>query len=209
MRAPDPGLRGSAFESQNRASPILRRAVRMLSSSPCACKMRPMSDRDFEIYKLLVEEVRAVRDARRDISNMFTTLNLAGVGALGFLMTPTNGLDAVFVLWLTVALIFSCFIWMMSNAYYRSLLVVKYATIYSVEDSLGIKHLQREWKSLPKNVLGRWFSLERMMPALFLGGYAAFFVYRIGESAQGALQWIAEAWTLAAAWIMSFVQSFQ
>jgi hypothetical protein len=168
-----------------------------------------MGDRDFEIYKLLVEEVRAVRDARRDISNMFTTLNLAGVGALGFLMMPTNGLDAVFVLWLTIALIFSCFIWMMSNGYYRSLLVVKYATIYSVEDSLGIKHLQREWKSLPKNVIGRWFSLERMMPALFLVGYAVFFVYRIGESAQRALQWIAEAWTSAAAWIISFAQSFQ
>ena len=44
-----------------------------------------MAVEGFELYKLLVEEVRETRKGRRDLANMFTTLNLGGVGALGFL----------------------------------------------------------------------------------------------------------------------------
>jgi hypothetical protein len=157
-----------------------------------------MSDRDFETYKLLVEEVRAAREARRDMSNMFTTLNLGGVGALGFLMSPSNGPLAVYVVWLSIALILSCLVWMMSNGYYRRLIAVKYTTIYAVEDSMGVSYFQQEWKALPRNTISRWFSLERMMPAIFLVGYALFLASRMGETAP---QWLAEAWRTAASWV--------
>lgn len=40
---------------------------------------------NIEIYKLLVEDVRDARRARRELSNVFMTLNIAGMSALGFL----------------------------------------------------------------------------------------------------------------------------
>lgn len=45
--------------------------------------------KDFELYKLLVEEAREARRARRELSNIFTTINLAGAGFIaGALSAP-------------------------------------------------------------------------------------------------------------------------
>ncbi len=43
------------------------------------------TETNLEIYKLMVEDVREARRARRELSNVFMTLNIAGMGALGFL----------------------------------------------------------------------------------------------------------------------------
>lgn len=133
----------------------------------------------FELYKLLVEEVREARRARRDLSNVFTTINLAGVGALGFLSKHDSGMPPALIAWMSVALILTCIMWRTSNSYYTTMLKVKYDIIYEVEDNIGIDPLRREWRGLPRKGPPKWFSLERAMPWLFVIGYVVFLLYRI------------------------------
>ncbi len=59
----------------------------------------------FDLYKLMVEDVREVRRARRQVSNLFITLNLAGASALGFLLRVDSGMPAALKLWLIFALV--------------------------------------------------------------------------------------------------------
>src|SRR5262245_32708183 len=103
----------------------------------------------FELYKLLVEEVREARRARRELSNVFMTLNLAGVGALGFLARGgAEGLNAALFGLCTIALVLTCVIWRTSNAYYTGMLGAKYKTIYALEDQLGVHPIRDEWQTL-------------------------------------------------------------
>ena len=134
---------------------------------------------EFDVYKLLVEEVREARKARRDLANVFTTLNLAGVGALGFLAKRDSALPPALLIWAAGALVLVCVIWRMSNSYYTTMLKVKYDIIYEYEDKLGIDPLRREWKGLPRKGPPKWFSLERAMPLLFIAGYGVFLAYQI------------------------------
>ena len=136
----------------------------------------------FEVYKLLVEEVREARRARRDLANVFTTLNLAGVGALGFLASPDAGQPAALLAWAGIALILVCVVWATSNSYYTAMLAAKYGLIYEIEEAIGVDYLQREWKLLPRGALTKFFSLERLMPPLFALGYVVFLAYQIGWS---------------------------
>lgn len=133
----------------------------------------------FELYKLLVEEVREARKARRELANVFTTLNLGGVGALGFLAGPNAGASAGLLIWAVIALIVICLVWRTSNAYYTRLLGAKYAILYSVETELGIDPIQREWRALGDRSLFKFFSFERLMPLLFAIGYVVFIAYQV------------------------------
>lgn len=138
-----------------------------------------MAGETFELYRLLVEEVRETRRARRELANMFTTLNLGGVGALGFLARGEAELNPALLGFLTVALVLTCLIWRMSNAYYTRMLQVKYDVIYDAENALGIDSLQREYAGLSRKGPVRWFSVERAMPILFIIGYAVFMAYSV------------------------------
>ncbi len=155
-------------------------------------------DRDFEIYKLLVEEVREVRRARREIVNVYTTLNIAGVGALGFL-TSNHSLNPALLIWLVVALVMICVIWRTSNAYFTTQLNKKYVIIYEREKMLGVDCLEREWHNLPRKGPIRWFGLERSMPLLFIVGYLIFLAYQVTIDdvtgmVQGAWRPLADIW---------------
>jgi hypothetical protein len=138
-----------------------------------------MADMLFELYRLLVEEVREARRARRELSNVFMTMNLAGVGALGFLSKGNGDLHPALLGWCCIALVLTCIIWRLSNAYYTGMLATKYEIIYEVERDLGMNPLQREWGGLPRKGLMKWFSFERAMPLLFIFGYFVFLAYEI------------------------------
>jgi hypothetical protein len=131
----------------------------------------------FELYKLLVEEVRETRKARRDLANMFTSLNLAGVGALGFLAKGEGPFNPALAGFMAVALVLTCVIWRLSNGYYTRQLGVKYDVIYDLELKLGIDAMRREYAGLNRRGPVRWFSVERAMPVLFIIGYAVFMAY--------------------------------
>lgn len=132
---------------------------------------------DFELYKLLVEEVREARRARRELANLFTSLNLGGAGALAFLARGDGGFNPALVGFLAVALVLTCLIWRMSNGYYSHLLKVKYDIIYDLELKLGLDGLQREYAGLNRKGPVKWFSVERAMPLLFVVGYVVFVAY--------------------------------
>jgi hypothetical protein len=134
-----------------------------------------MAEHAFEFYRLLVEEVREARRARRELSNMFLTLNTAGVGAMGFLAQGDGSLDPALMAVLAGALALTCIIWRTSNSYYTLLLAAKYRAIYALEGELGRHPIREEWEALQgKRRTMKWFSLERMMPVLFIVAYVLF-----------------------------------
>lgn len=147
----------------------------------------------FDLYKLLVEEVREARKARRELANVFTTINVAGVGLLGSLAGPSEARSILMdvavgitqpanpapLIFIVIALLLTCLVWRTSNAYYTRLLGAKYAILYSVETELGIDPIQREWRALGDRTLFKFFSFERLMPLLFAIGYAIFIAYHV------------------------------
>lgn len=146
----------------------------------------------FELYKLLVEEVREARKARRDLANVFTTINVAGVGLLGTMTRPSEATailqnamlgvsrpDFAPVLFIVIALLLTCLVWWTSNAYYTKILAAKYGIVYAIENEMGSSPMQAEWKALGNRTIFKFFSLERMMPVLFAIGYVVFFLYQL------------------------------
>lgn len=138
-------------------------------------------DMTFELYRLLVEEVRDARRARRELSNIFLTLNIAGFGALGLIARDNGDLNPALFAMLAFALALTCVIWRTSNGYYTLMLAAKYKTIYALEDQLGVHPIRDEWNALHgKRRAMKWFSLERAMPILFILGYGLFFAIQTG-----------------------------
>ena len=142
----------------------------------------------FQLYKLLVEEVREARKARRDLSNAFLTLNLAGVGALGFLAEGDSKVSAsaALLFWCAIALIITSWIWRTTNKYYTQLLGAKYQVLYEVEDdlaeTLGRRPIRKEYELIKADKPNRvFFSLEYTMPTLFILGYIVFLGYQIAS----------------------------
>lgn len=136
---------------------------------------------NLEIYKLLVEDVREARRARRDLSNVFMTLNLAGMSALGFLASANGLPDPVLFSLCALALATTCLIWRTSNSYYTVLLAAKYKNIYAIEDDLGVHPIRNEWETITgKRRSMKWWSLERAMPILFMIAYLVFFAVQVG-----------------------------
>lgn len=130
----------------------------------------------FEVYKLLVEDVREARRARRELSNIFLTLNLAGIGALGLIARENSALDPALFALLALALATTCAIWQTSMAYYTRVLKEKYKIIGRYEDDIGHTPLRDEYNAMGPSKTMRSFTLERIMPFLFVFAYAVFFV---------------------------------
>lgn len=135
-----------------------------------------MSDVTFELYRLLVEEAREARRARRELSNIFLTLNLAGVGALGIIARDGGGLNPALFAWGAFALVLTCIIWRTTNAYYNRALKTKYKIISRYEEKLGERPLYEEYLAMGGSKTMRAFTLERSMPWMFMLGYVVFII---------------------------------
>lgn len=134
----------------------------------------------FEFYKLMLEEAREARAARRGLANTFMTVNLAGVGALGFLAKgeAADRLPDILLIWCAMALMLVCLIWHVSNSYYTRILSAKFVVLDDFENRLGERPLHHEWAELNKRGRGlRFFTLERAMPFMFVFGYVVFLLY--------------------------------
>ena len=138
-----------------------------------------MADQTFELFRRLVEEAREARRARRELSNIFLTLNLAGVGALGLIAREQSDLNPALFAWCAFALALTCVLWRTSNAYYTRVLKTKYGIISSYEQKLGESPIRDEYLAMGAKPL-RAFTLERAMPILFIIGYAVFFAVQAG-----------------------------
>lgn len=137
-------------------------------------------DRTFDFYRLLVEEARDARRARRELSNIFLTLNLAGLGGLGLLAREQSALDPTLFGWGALALGLTCMIWRTSNAYYNRALRTKYKIITRYEQELGKTPLLEEYTAMGGAKTMRAFTLERIMPYLFVVAYIVFYLVQAG-----------------------------
>lgn len=146
-----------------------------------------MNDVTFELYRLLVEEAREARRARRELSNIFLTLNLAGVGALGIIARDGGGLNPALFSWGAFALVLTCIIWRTTNAYYNRALKTKYKIISRYEEKLGERPLYEEYLAMGGSKTMRAFTLERSMPWLFILGYVVFIAVQAYSPAM--LEW--------------------
>lgn len=143
-----------------------------------------------ELYRLLVEEVRDARRARRELSNIFLSLNIAGVGGLGFIASDNGALNPALFLWCAVALVLMCAIWGTSNRYYTKVLKAKYEVIGKYEERLGEHPLRDEYLATGGVKAMRAFTLERAMPALFVLGYLAFLLVQWSDRLAPIWQWL-------------------
>ncbi len=138
-----------------------------------------MADHTFDIYRLLVEEARDARRARRELSNIFMTLNLAGLGGLGLIAREQIGLNPTLFGWGAAALALTCFVWRTSNAYYNRALKTKYKIITRYEQEIGKTPLFEEYAAMGGAKTMRAFTLERAMPYLFVLAYIVFYLIQI------------------------------
>jgi hypothetical protein len=145
----------------------------------------------FPMFRLLVEDARDTRGARRSLSTVFMSLNLAGLGAVGYLVDKAQSpnladkaqpLNLVLLGGIIVALILTCVIWHVSNVYYRRILKAKYEIIHDYEVRMGENPIEAEWKKLGGSKALRAFTLERAMPLAFAIGYVAFYFMQFPEA---------------------------
>jgi hypothetical protein len=140
-----------------------------------------MADNTFELYRLLVEEAREARRARRELANIFLTLNLAGLGGLGLIAREQGGLNPTLFGWGAVALALTCIIWRTSNAYYNRALKTKYKIITRYEQEMGKTPLLEEYEAMGGTKAMRAFTLERAMPYLFVLAYVVFYLVQVDQ----------------------------
>jgi hypothetical protein len=148
-------------------------------------------DRTFDIYRLLVEEARDSRRARRELSNTFLTLNLAGMGGLGLIAREQGGLNPTLFGWGAVALALTCIIWRTSNAYYNRSLRAKYKIITRYEQEIGKTPLFEEYTAMGGTKTMRAFTLERAMPYLFVLAYIVFYLVQV-DRLDDVILWLQE-----------------
>lgn len=150
-----------------------------------------MADHTFDIYRLLVEEARDTRRARRELSNIFLTLNLAGLGGLGLIAREHGGLNPTLFGWGALALALTCLIWRTSNRYYNRALKTKYTIITRYEQEIGKTPLLEEYNAMGGAKVMRAFTLERITPYLFLLAYLVFYLVQ-ADQLDDVIQWLQE-----------------
>lgn len=135
----------------------------------------------FDMYRLLIEDAGALRAARRDTNNFFMTLNTAGLGVIGFLMSEK--LDHVTVAALCGAMLITSMIWLRSIGHYSRLVSVKFKIIKKLEDQLPFQPTQEEWALFAKGRRNQGNShSEKLVPFLFMLGYAAFAAVQLAQA---------------------------
>jgi hypothetical protein len=144
-------------------------------------------DSDFRFYELLLAEARTLREARRSTNNFFMSVNVAGLGGLGFLLK--EGMASGLMLGLALMMAFVCFLWRNSIGHYARLTSIKYKIIREFEARLPAQPIAEEWKAFTRGKPNQGAShIEKLVPTIFGLGYVA-------------LPLLALPWPLVAGWI--------
>lgn len=126
------------------------------------------SEDDWKFYGLWLEDIARLREARRQTSVFFVSLNLAAFGALGFILIPANGLPEHFVFAALPALWLANVSWLATDGWYARLTWKKFIFLHSVEEALPRNPLIDEVGGNHKyRTIGWWFAMERVLPVLF------------------------------------------
>jgi hypothetical protein len=129
-------------------------------------------DSDFRFYELLLTEARTLREARRSTNNFFMSVNVAGLGGLGFLLK--EGMPGGLMIGLALMMALICFLWRNSIGHYARLTSIKYKIIREFEARLAAQPIADEWKAFTRGKPNKGAShIEELVPTVFGLGYVA------------------------------------
>lgn len=113
-------------------------------------------------WQTCVEMANSVSQRRDTMNNIFITLNLAIIAAVSI----TWDIKSLFIL---VAGIVVCTIWMLFIRNYKLLNTEKFNVINSIENKLPVKPFNDEWKKLKNNKKYKDSTkLEKALPIMFM-----------------------------------------
>ncbi len=113
-------------------------------------------------WQTCVEMANSVSQRRDTMNNIFITLNLAIIAAVSI----TWDIKSLFIL---VAGIVVCTIWMLFIRNYKLLNTEKFNVINSIENKLPVKPFNDEWKKLKNNKKYKGSTkLEKTLPIMFM-----------------------------------------
>lgn len=128
------------------------------------------TEKDIEIilvqWQICVEMANSVSQRRDTMNNIFVTLNLAIIAAVSI----TWDIKSLFIL---VAGIVICSIWILFIQNYKLLNAEKFNVINAIEKDLPVKPFNDEWKKLKNNK--KYMdstNLEKTLPIMFIVLYA-------------------------------------
>ncbi|MEL6569221.1 MAG: hypothetical protein AAFQ22_12435 [Pseudomonadota bacterium] len=126
------------------------------------------NDEDWRFYSLWLEDISKLREARRQTSVFFVSLNLAAFGALGFVLSPESQIPAHFIYVALPALWLANVSWLATDGWYARLTWKKFLFLHEIERELLRSPLTDEvGGGKPYRTLGWWLAMERVLPVLF------------------------------------------
>jgi hypothetical protein len=132
-------------------------------------------------YAAFLQDAQLLLGRRAEVNRFYTTLNLAIVGAAGFLFSDRIEMDAdriASVPLLVIAAVFAVaglavsWNWLSVIDSHRAILKLKFDVIHDLEKALPLKPYTDEWavmKSTPRRRIGEF---ERRLPLMFMLFYA-------------------------------------
>jgi hypothetical protein len=129
-------------------------------------------DSNFRFYELLLAEARTLREARRSTNNFFMSVNVAGLGGLGFLLK--EAMAGPLIAGLAMMMAFVCFLWTNSIGHYARLTSIKYKILREIEAKLPMQPIAEEWRQFTRGKPNQGAShIEKLVPLVFGLGYIA------------------------------------
>lgn len=129
------------------------------------------ADEDWQFYRLWIEDVAKLREARRQTTAFFVSLNLAAFGALGFVLSHQD-MPNFFVVAAVPAIWLVNLSWLATDNWFARLTWRKLAFLREVEASLSRAPITQEVKGgEPGRSIGWWLVMERVLPVLFSVGF--------------------------------------
>ncbi|HQQ98560.1 MAG TPA: hypothetical protein PLX35_14915 [Cyclobacteriaceae bacterium] len=132
-------------------------------------------DHLLEQYKLYIEMTDKISDRRQTVNNFFLTITTAfisAIGITGFFQQEKTEINKDFILFLTIGVVVSCYVWYRMIRSYKDLNSAKFKVIHEIEKQLPIRPFEAEWTALGRGKNKRKylpFSRIEMFIPLILG----------------------------------------
>jgi hypothetical protein len=132
------------------------------------------SEDDWKFYSLWIDDIAKLREARRQTTVFFVSLNLAAFGAVGYVLIPSNDLPVYFLLIAVPALWLANISWLATDSWYARVTWKKFQFLHQIEKSLSRSPLTDEvGGGGPYRTLSWWLTMERVLPVLFSFAFLA------------------------------------
>lgn len=154
-----------------------------------------MEGKEFDLYKLWIEDVARLRSMRQQNTHFNTTLNLAGIGALGWLIVNRTAdrqaaLPDYFDLVLAIGMVFVNVSWLFTDSWFVSITKRKFVQLAELERDAKYNWVTRDakhfdWRRV--NPIGWLFGIDRVMPGLFGVAFVLFIFLKFNPTLLASL----------------------